>query len=121
MTDLSTYEALQARLMGLTGAALALAGKFSVRHTRKEGARYHVLSFSGCKSARTYQIFGVTWCSEPFCEINLAAIMGCVEHGLDPSRASPSPDAKDWLRSREGAAALEALIQRTRNDGGRNG
>jgi hypothetical protein len=47
-----------------SAGACPLCGKSMVKHIRKEGARYHVISWHGSKNGAT------SHCSEPDCEKN---------------------------------------------------
>jgi hypothetical protein len=87
---------------------LTIADKFNVTHIRQEGARFHVLSFGGYISSKTGQHFGLTWCSEPFCEVNATAISEGLQEGLDPIKHVPAVAAREWLKSDAGRRALQA-------------
>lgn len=80
-------------------------------HVHCDGARFHVSHWSGYSSRKTFETFGVAWCSEPFCDMNREAVLYCIEHGIDPSRACSSPDLKSWLDSPAGRAALASQHQ----------
>lgn len=84
---------------------MKLSDKFSVKHVRQEGARFHVHSWGLC-NGRFGVEFGTTWCSEPFCEDNLPSILECVANGLDPARIIPAVPAREWLASDPGRLAL---------------
>lgn len=88
---------------------VSLRDKFSVTHIIQEGARFHVHSYSLVRSRkRLLDSFSLAWCSEPFCETNYREVLRCVEEGHDPAKLCPCTDAKSWLATDEGRAAVKA-------------
>ncbi|KAB2709674.1 hypothetical protein [Brucella intermedia] len=75
----------------------AINKKLCQKHIVRQGARYHVPSWSMmCGKCTPYADFSVQWCSEPFCEENRAGVIALIEHGHD-ERPVPQPALKEWL------------------------
>lgn len=62
-----------------------------VSHIVKEGARYHVLSWTGLEGPKSDG--SITTCSEPLCEVNFVAVHEIRRCGLDPAKYLPRTTA----------------------------
>lgn len=58
-----------------------------VSHVVQDGARFHVLSWTGLEGPNSGG--AITTCSEPMCEVNFVAIHEIKRCGLDPARYLP--------------------------------
>ena len=63
-----------------------------VKHIFKEGARFHVLSWTALEGPKAHG--AITTCSEPMCEFNFSAIKEIERCGIDPAKLLPRTMAR---------------------------